>query len=310
MDLSQALLLLAIVLALLLAVSPGGEHTPNMQQDENEQMDTDAGMPQLYHILIDRDKIPVLRVGDRWKPHHNSTFRSCYKVWSGAMKDGVFTRITIIEVHPKHVVLQIDNRGNGNCLLESMLLYMCAQGRVPAEMKDTAVLRMQLLDKLADFAKQNDPTGTYLQGQMQALRKESFTRDTDSIEAMLKKDYSTTFDQLGYERYLHIRRQNKLYLSELEIAAFTNIYGIVVRVYQEGESGGWVTVYPRPPQSVADNDPVALNPGADEVWNADGSPMEFNVSHLNLGHVGPPGQQPNHYVLLAAAEPVSSAEPK
>jgi hypothetical protein len=49
---------------------------------------------------------------------------------------------------------------------------------------------------------------------------------------------------------------------------------------------------------------MILNPGMDEVWNADGTPMAFNVSHLNLGHVGLSGQRPNHYVLLAAAERV------
>lgn len=125
------------------------------------------------------------------------------------------------------------------------------------------------------------------------------------IDNMLRRDHGGTFDQLGYERYLHIRRQKNQYLSEFEIAAFTAITNIVVRVYQRGESGEWTTVHPLPPYAVVgDNARKPLNPGMDEVWNADGTPMAFDVSHLNLGHVGPPGQRPNHYVLLAAAERV------
>jgi hypothetical protein len=296
MDLSQALLLLAIVLVLLFSVTPGGEIPDKPQPMRNGQ---------LYHILIDRDSIPVLRVGNEWYAHESGTFRSCYKVWSGAMRDGVFNRITISEEHRKHLILQIDNRANGNCLLESMLLYMCARNLLSPEEKGTMVLRMQLLEKLEAFAKQHDPTGAYLRREMQAMGKGDFTPHThqqQEIDIMLQRDHGGTFDQLGYERYLHIRRQNKQYLSEFEIAAFTNISGIVVRVYQRGESGEWTTIHPLPPSHVADNDPrKPLNPGVDEVWNADGTPKEFNVSHLNLGHVGPRGQRPNHYVLLAAA---------
>jgi hypothetical protein len=299
MDLSQALLLLAIVLVLLLSVSPGGEQIPNKPQPMQNG--------QLYHILIGNATIPVLRVGYRWYPHDSGTFHSCYTVWSGAMRDGVFTRITISETHQEHLILQIDNRADGNCLLESMLLYMCASSLLPpdVDVKDTTVLRAALLNKLETFAKQNDLTGKYLQQEMQAIGKESFTRDTDSIEAMLQRDHGATFDKLGYERYLHIRRQNKLYLSELEIAAFTAITGIVVRVYQKVTHGGWVTVHPLSPQIVGDNDALkGLNHGMDEVWNADGTDKALNTHHLNLGHVGPPGKQPNHYVLLAAAKRV------
>jgi hypothetical protein len=286
------------VLVLLLSVTPGGEIPDKPQPMRNGQ---------LYHILIDRATIPVLRVGNEWYPHNSGTFQSCYEIWSGAMRDGVFNRITISEEHREHLILQIDNRADGNCLLESMLLYMCARNLLGPEKKDTMVLRMQLLDKLEAFAKKGDPTGAYLQQEMQAMGKGAFTPYThqqQEIDIMLQRDHGRTFDQLGYERYLHIRRQNNQYLSELEIAAFTNISGIVVRVYQKGESGEWKTVHPRSPHFVTDNDPMILNPGMDEVWNADGTPMAFNVSHLNLGHVGPPGQQPNHYVLLAAAERV------
>jgi hypothetical protein len=297
MDLSQALLLLAIVLVLLLSVTPGGEIPDKPQPMRNGQ---------LYHILIDSDSIPVLRVGNEWYAHNSGgAFQSCYKVWSGAMRDGVFDRITISEEQPKHLILQIDNRADGNCLLESMLLYMCARKLLPPEVKDTTVLRMRLLEELEAFAKQHDPTGAYLQHEMEAMGKGAFTphkHQQQQIDNMLRRDHGKTFDQLGYERYLHIRRQNNQYLSEFEIAAFTNIYGIVVRVYQRGESGKWTTIHPLPPSHVADNDPrKPLNPGVDEVWNADGTPKEFNVSHLNLGHVGQPREDPNHYVLLAAA---------
>jgi hypothetical protein len=299
MDLSQALLLLAIVLVLLLSVTPGGEIPDKPQPMRNKQ---------LYHILIDRDRIPVLRVGNEWYPHDSGTFQSCYKIWSGAMRDGVFNRITISEEHREHLILQIDNRADGNCLLESMLLYMCARNLPPPEKNDTMVLRMQLLNKLEEFAKKNDLTGAYLQHEMKKMGKGAFTPHThqqQEIDNMLRRDHGRTFDQLGYERYLHIRRQNSLSLSELEIAAFTAITNIVVRVYQRGESGEWTTIHPLPPSHVADNDPrKPLNPGVDEVWNADGTPMAFDVSHLNLGHVGPPGKDPNHYVLLAAAERV------
>jgi hypothetical protein len=299
MDLSQALLLLAIVLVLLLSVTPGGEIPDKPQPMRNKQ---------LYHILIDSDRIPILRVGDSWYPHNSGPFQSCYKVWSGAVRDGVFNRITISEEHPKHLILQIDNRANGNCLLESMLLYMCARGLLGPEEKDTMVLRMRLLDKLAEFAKQLDPTGAYLQHEMEAMGKGAFTphkHQQEDIDNMLRRNHGRTFDQLGYERYLHIRRQNNQYLSEFEIAAFTAITNIVVRVYQRSESGEWTTTHPLPPYTVVgDNARMPLNPGVDEVWNADGTPMAFDVSHLNLGHVGPPGQRPNHYVLLAAAERV------
>ncbi len=305
MDLSQALLLLAIVLVLLLSVTPGGETPDKPQPMRNGQ---------LYHILIDHDEIPILRVGDSWSPHKSGPFHSCYRIWSGAVRDGVFDRITIDEEHGEHLILQIDNRANGNCLLESMLLYMCARNLLPPEVKDTMVLRMQLLNKLEEFAKINDLTGAYLRREMWAMGKGAFTpykHQQQQIDNMLQREHGGTFDQLGYERYLHIRRQNNQYLSELEIAAFTAITNIVVRFYQRGESGQWVTVHPLPPNVVAgDNARMPLNPGINEVWNADGTPMEFDVSHLNLGHVGPPGQRPNHYVLLAAAEPVSSAEPK
>jgi hypothetical protein len=287
------------VLVLLLSVTPGGEIPDKPQPMRNKQ---------LYHILIDSDRIPILRVGDSWYPHNSGTFHSCYKVWSGAMRDGVFNRITISEEQPEHLILQIDNRADGNCLLESMLLYMCARNLLSTEEKDTMVLRMQLLDKLEEFAKQHDPTGAYLQQEMQAMGKGAFTPHThqqQEIDIMLRRDYGRTFDQLGYERYLHIRRQNNQYLSEFEIAAFTAITNIVVRVYQRGESGEWTTIHPLPPYAVVgDNARMPLNPGVDEVWNADGTPMAFNVSHLNLGHVGPPGKEPNHYVLLAAAERV------
>ena len=224
------------------------------------------------------------------------------------MRHGVFNRITISEEHPEHLILQIDNRADGNCLLESMLLYMCARNLLSPEDTDTMVLRMQLLDKLEEFAKKNDLTGAYLQQEMQAMGKGAFTpheHQQQEIDIMLQRDYGRTFDQLGYERYLHIRRQNNQYLSELEIAAFTAITNIVVRVYQKDDSGEWTTIHPVPPSHVADNDPrKPLNPGMEEVWNADGTPLAFNVSHLNLGHVGPPGQRPNHYVLLALAERV------
>jgi len=302
---SQALLLLAIVLVLLLAVTPGGEIPDKPQPIRNKQ---------LYHILIDSDRIPVLRVGNEWYAHKSGPFHSCYKVWSGAMRDGVFNRITISEEQPERLILQIDNRADGNCLLESMLLYMCARNLLSPEAKDTMVLRMQLLNKLEEFAKKNDLTGAYLQQEMLAMGKGAFTphkHQQQEIDNMLRRKHGKTFDQLGYERYLHIRRQNKQYLSEFEIAAFTAITNIVVRVYQRGESGEWTTVHPLPPSHVGDDDPrKPLNPGMNEVWNANGTPMVFNVSHLNLGHVGPQGQRPNHYVLLAAAEPVSSAEPK
>ena len=303
MDLPQALLLLAILLVLLLAaeglsyaaVSPGGKQF--LQQ-------------QPYNILIGTKTIPVLRAGDRWYSNNNGPFQTCYTIWSGAMKDGVFNRITVSKAFSEHLLLQIDNRADGNCLLESMLLYMCASEKLRDRATHTMTLRSALLDKLQTFAAKNDLTGAYLRREMRNVNKGSYISETSMywVDDMLQKKYNTTFENLGYERYFYIRRHNNRFLSDLEIAAFTHISGVVARVWTKDEQGEWRTEYPLPPQVVSadDYDPAILNPGSGEVWEEhSGEYIEtaFNVHHLNLGHVGL-GRVPDHYVLLAAAKRV------
>ena len=298
MDLQQAILLLAILLVLLLAMSPDGEQIPNKPRNQ-----------QLYHILIGEARIPVLRAGNRWYSHDNGRFQSCYTIWSGAIEDGVFNRITVSKAYSEHLLLQIDNRGNGNCLLESMLLYMCASDRLKDSAKDTMVLRMGLLDKLQEFAAKHDLTGAYLRRTMLDVDKRTYVSNTQWIDNMLRNEHNNTFEKLGYERYLHIRRHDHRFLSDLEIAAFTHVSGgIVARVWAKDEQGEWRTIYPLPPDLVdpSNYDPTILNPGSDQVWerhNGEYTETAMNVQHLNLGHVGT-GQVPDHYVLLAVAKRV------
>jgi hypothetical protein len=225
------------------------------------------------------DHVPSVLVGDIRIPAQFdreagtvSVSHQCLEKWAEAGWRGnpLIALLDFGDNGPRRIV-EIHNKADGNCLLYALAFYLCVT--MPNWHETVMEFRQSLLREVKKRLKEPGADMERLQAQLDDSSR--------SGEAPWLDDVA--------DRYVFFRQKNRVDLGDVEIAAFTRLYGLTVCVWRVVQENGFDELRRISMMPDDGSDSIRLKPG-------DAIPDFGTCVHVRFYRTKSGG---GHYTLLA-----------